>query len=48
MSWFLGISWSCTSFERDDSEILERFDANIREEFGNLIHNQKSEDMLVT
>ena len=40
MSWFLGISWSCTSFERDDSKILERFDANTREEFGNLIPNQ--------
>ena len=40
MSWVLEISWSCTSFEMDDSKILESFDSNIREEFWNLIPNQ--------
>ena len=48
MSWVLGLSWSCTSFEMDDSKILESFDSNIREEFWNLILIKQSEDMLVT
>ena len=34
MSWVSRLVGICTSFEGDDSNFLERLDANIREEFG--------------
>ena len=34
MSWASRI-FSCTSFQKDDSNLLDSFDENIREEFGN-------------